>query len=288
MRRGFSPTDLRAVTKIHLISSSLMKWENKLSQIRWRRHRLCPSCEAVSCGPASFPVHVKTTTTVVFTSTQSNDPKQLVARLIGRLLSLCVSVQSWRLSSLSSRSFTEDTLRPELRRHFNMSRRSFWDPAQLNLTDTVRLSGHMTLVINSLSSLRFSSSRSERAHERGGVYWVWPITDMDSLTDSRASYFTTRIKLFIIKIRGEQTHDPEQKKLSHSCWMQEEQLVKHLGSCQCVSYSAPWWHLVKIHYVWMRKITRGHEIWIFCLLTRRVEEKKILHETRLNPRMWPR
>ena len=25
--------------------------------------------------------------------------------------------------------------------------------------------------------------------------------------------------------------------------MQEEQLVKHLGSCQCVSYSAPWWHL---------------------------------------------
>ena len=111
MRRGFSPTDLRAVTEIHLISSSLMKWENKLSQIRWRRHRLCSSCEAVSCGPASFPVHMKTTTTVVFTSTQSNDPKQLVARLIGRLFSLCVSVQSWRLSSLSSYSFTEDTLR---------------------------------------------------------------------------------------------------------------------------------------------------------------------------------
>ena len=35
-----------------------------------------------------------------------------------------------------------------------------------------------------------------RAHKRGGVYCVWPITDMDSLTDSRASYFTTRIKLF--------------------------------------------------------------------------------------------
>ena len=38
-----------------------------------------------------------------------------------------------------------------------------------------------------------------RAHTRGGVYWVWPITDMDSLTDSRASYFTTRIKLFYNK-----------------------------------------------------------------------------------------
>ena len=34
-----------------------------------------------------------------------------------------------------------------------------------------------------------------RAHKRGGVYCVWPITDMDSLTDSRASYFTMRIKL---------------------------------------------------------------------------------------------
>ena len=38
-----------------------------------------------------------------------------------------------------------------------------------------------------------------RAHTRGGVYCVWPITDMDSLTDSRASYFTTRIKLFYNK-----------------------------------------------------------------------------------------
>ena len=37
------------------------------------------------------------------------------------------------------------------------------------------------------------------AHTRGGVDWVWPITDMDSLTDSRASYFTTRIKLFYNK-----------------------------------------------------------------------------------------
>ena len=71
-------------------------------------------------------------------------------------VSRCVSVQSWRLSSLSSHSFTEETLRPELRSHFNMSRRSFWDPAQLNLTNTVRLSGHMTVVINSLSELRFS------------------------------------------------------------------------------------------------------------------------------------
>ena len=110
-----------------------------------------------------------------------------------------VSVQSWHLSSLSSHSFTEETLRSELRRHFNMSRRSFWDPAQLNLTNTVRLSGHMTLVINSLSYLRFSSMRSQPAHKRGGVYCVWPITDMDSLTDSRASYFTTRIKLFCHK-----------------------------------------------------------------------------------------
>ena len=38
-----------------------------------------------------------------------------------------------------------------------------------------------------------------RAHTRGGVYCVWPITDMDSLTDSRASYFTTRIKLLYNK-----------------------------------------------------------------------------------------
>ena len=151
MMRGFSPTDLRAVTKIQLISSSLMKWENELSQIRWGRHRLCSSCDAVSCGPASFPVHMKSTTTAIFTSTQSNDHKQLVARLIGRLFSLWLSVH------------------PDFCHHCPL---------------TASLRKHWGLNYEATS------------HTRGGVYCVRPITDMDSLTDSRASYVTMMIKLF--------------------------------------------------------------------------------------------
>ena len=42
--------------------------------------------------------------------------------------------------------------------------------------------------------------------------------------------------------------------------MQEEQLVKHLGLCQCVSYSAPWWHLVENIFSDDRIITCVNEI----------------------------
>ena len=46
----------------------------------------------------------------------------------------------------------------------NIPRISFRDPAELNLTIAVRLSGHMKLFINSISQPRFSSSGSEVVH----------------------------------------------------------------------------------------------------------------------------
>lgn len=55
-------------------------------------HRLYTCCDAVSWNPALFPADMNTTTTVVFTSTQTHDDNKLVAPLIGWLLSLCLSL----------------------------------------------------------------------------------------------------------------------------------------------------------------------------------------------------
>ena len=46
-------------------------------------HCLYTSCKAVSCNPALFPADMNTTTTVVFTSTQTHDHNKLLADLIG-------------------------------------------------------------------------------------------------------------------------------------------------------------------------------------------------------------
>ena len=46
---------------------------------------LYTSCDAVSCDPALLPVDMNTTTTVVFTSTQTHDHNKLLAHLNGGL-----------------------------------------------------------------------------------------------------------------------------------------------------------------------------------------------------------
>ena len=94
---GFSQTDLCSRNKNELIIFLVLKWEQTLSdQIWWYnslmlRTAVCTPCNAVSWNPALFPADMNTTTTVVFTSTQTHDHNKLLADLIGWLFSLSLS-----------------------------------------------------------------------------------------------------------------------------------------------------------------------------------------------------
>ena len=88
--------------KDELMSSSVLKWENKHFEIRfdaltvwWMRTLSLYILWCCQLWSALFPVDMNTTTTVVFTSTQTHDHNKLLARLIGWLF--------------SSHSFTEES-----------------------------------------------------------------------------------------------------------------------------------------------------------------------------------
>ena len=82
--------DLRAVTQMDW--SLVQCWnERKIwcyNSLMNEDDCLYTSCDAVSCDPALLPVDMNTTTTVVFTSSQTHDHNKLLAHLIGWLFPL--------------------------------------------------------------------------------------------------------------------------------------------------------------------------------------------------------
>jgi len=78
-----------------LISCLVLKPENKQSQIRldslMNEDTVSVHLWGCQLESALFPVHINTTTTVVFTSTHTHDHNKLLAALIGWLLSLSLS-----------------------------------------------------------------------------------------------------------------------------------------------------------------------------------------------------
>lgn len=88
--------------KDELMSSSVLKWENKHFEIRfvaptvwWMRTLSLYILWCCQLWSALFPVDMNTTTTVGFTSTQTHHHNKLLSRLIGWLF--------------SSQSFTEES-----------------------------------------------------------------------------------------------------------------------------------------------------------------------------------